>query len=65
VDNVVITVFLLFLILVLYFLPSAIASHREHHQRAAIAVLNVFLGWTALGWIVALVWASTAVKKPA
>jgi Superinfection immunity protein len=51
-----------FLVITVYFLPSAVASHREHHQRAAIAVLNTFLGWTLLGWVVALVWASTAIK---
>lgn len=45
-----------------YFVPGAVASIRHHHQTAAIWVLNVLLGWTVIGWIVALVWASTAVR---
>ena len=56
--------FLLILgILVPYFLPAIIASARNHHQRLAIFVLNLFLGWTFLGWLLALIWACTAVKK--
>ncbi|MGZ3159564.1 MAG: superinfection immunity protein [Burkholderiaceae bacterium] len=51
------------LILTLYFLPSFVAIGRDHHQTTAIAILNLFLGWTLLGWILALVWAATAVQK--
>ena len=54
--------FLGILFLALYFLPATIASARGHHNRLAIWVLNLFLGWTALGWIAALVWAFTAVR---
>ena len=46
-----------------YFLPAFIAALRKHHQQNAIVVLNLLLGWTGVGWIGALVWASTA-KKP-
>lgn len=46
----------------LYFLPAVVASARRHHQTGAIFVLNLFLGWTFLGWIAALVWAATAVR---
>jgi Superinfection immunity protein len=45
----------------IYFLPSIIAGFRKHHNAAAILVLNLFLGWTVLGWISALVWSSTFV----
>ncbi len=44
-----------------YFAPAIIAGRRKHHQENAIIVLNILLGWTVLGWIVALVWAFTAV----
>jgi hypothetical protein len=44
----------------LYLLPALIGQSRHHHQRVAIWVLNIFLGWTVLGWIASLVWASTA-----
>jgi Na+/proline symporter len=44
-----------------YFIPSFVASDRKHHNRLAIYVLNLFLGWTFLGWVLALIWACTMV----
>ena len=41
----------------LYFLPMFVAVKRDHRNTAAIAILNLFLGWTLLGWVVSLVWA--------
>lgn len=32
---------------------------RRHHNRQAILVLNLLLGWTILGWVGALTWAIT------
>lgn len=43
--------------LLIYFLPSLMA--RNHPNSAAIFVLNLFLGWSVIGWVVALVWAFT------
>lgn len=45
----------------LYFLPTIEARLRQHANLAAIALVNAFLGWTAIGWVVSLVW---AFKKP-
>jgi hypothetical protein len=42
----------------LYFLPSIIG--REKRNFPAIFILNLLLGWTVIGWIVALIWALTA-----
>ena len=42
---------------VMYFLPSIIALARSKRDTAAIVLLNLFLGWTLIGWVVALVWA--------
>ena len=42
---------------VLYFLPSIIALARNKRDITAIVLLNFFLGWTAIGWVIALVWA--------
>jgi hypothetical protein len=47
----------------LYFTPSFVAFYRRHHNRMAIAVLNLFLGWSGLGWIVALIWSFTVVQQ--
>jgi hypothetical protein len=42
---------------VMYFLPSIIALARSKRDTLAIFLLNFFLGWSGIGWIVALVWA--------
>ncbi|MFA5132223.1 MAG: superinfection immunity protein [Candidatus Paceibacterota bacterium] len=50
----------LFIILtVLYFIPSIIAFNNKKLNRMAVLMLNIFLGWTFIGWVVALVWALT------
>jgi hypothetical protein len=41
----------------MYFLPSIIALARGKRDLTAIILLNLFLGWSVIGWIVALVWA--------
>lgn len=44
--------------IVMYFLPSIIALARNKRDILAIFLLNLFLGWSVIGWIVALVWAA-------
>ncbi|MBK6589886.1 MAG: superinfection immunity protein [Acidobacteria bacterium] len=48
-----------------YFLPSIVAVASSHPQTAAIVLLNLFLGWTFVGWVIALVWAVMNYDKPA
>jgi hypothetical protein len=43
---------------VFYFLPSIVAFARSKRDLLSIFLLNLFLGWTLIGWIVALVWAA-------
>jgi hypothetical protein len=43
-----------------YLVPAAIAVFRAHRNAMAILVLNFLLGWTFLGWLIALVWAFTS-----
>jgi hypothetical protein len=46
-----------------YFLPWVVALTRGHQNTAAIFVLTLFLGWSFLGWVIALVWSFTEVKR--
>lgn len=46
--------------IILYLLPSLIAKKRRHKNVLPIFALNVLLGWTFLGWVVAIVWSLTA-----
>lgn len=50
---------LLAIALSIYFLPTWIAWGRNHFNVLPIFVLNLLLGWTFVGWVLALVWACT------
>ena len=69
----------LVIILFLYFIPALVASQREHRQAGAILVINLFfkfgrprgmriinlfLGWPLLGWVIALAWACSDARGP-
>ncbi len=43
----------------IYFFPTLHAYGIRKRNSPAIFVLNLFLGWTLLGWVAALVWAFT------
>jgi cytochrome c biogenesis protein CcdA len=43
-----------------YLLPTIVARNRRVANSAGIVLLNIFLGWTLLGWVGALIWACTA-----
>jgi uncharacterized membrane protein len=46
-----------------YFLPWFVAQARRHHNALAIFMLNLLLGWTFLGWVIAAVWAFTRPER--
>jgi hypothetical protein len=46
----------------LYLVPTAVAFFRGHPNSGAIAALNVLLGWTLLGYVLALVWSLAAIS---
>ena len=54
----------IFIIIVgcIYFIPAIVANQYEHRDTQAIFFTNLLLGWTFLGWAIALIW---AMKKPA
>lgn len=47
--------------LLLLFLPAVIAQTRRHPNAGIIFLVNLFFGWTFVGWVVALVWACSRV----
>jgi len=60
------TVRLVFVIvfgLLLYFIPAFVG--RNKRDSLGITLLNIFLGWSVLGWIGALIWAITSKRKDA
>lgn len=40
--------------LLLYFLPTLVANWRDVPKVSFISVTNLVLGWTVVGWVVAL-----------
>ena len=53
-----VTLILFVLGVLAYLLPSGLATYRDCKATIWIALVNVFLGWTILGWFVALGWAA-------
>jgi hypothetical protein len=51
------SLFILVMGLFFYFLPAIIAGNRKHRAGFAIFIINALLGWTFLGWVIALVMA--------
>lgn len=58
-DSIVTGGIIFVLVALFYFIPSFNASMRGHPQRTPITLLNLFLGWTVVGWIIAMIWSST------
>ncbi|MFP5318673.1 MAG: superinfection immunity protein [Acidimicrobiia bacterium] len=55
----------LFLILVgLYFIPLIVALVRKVPNVGSVGVINFFLGWTLIGWVVALAMAARSAPTP-
>jgi len=54
--------FLVFLVGV-YFIPTAVAFGRDTRNTWLVAVINTFLGWTLVGWIVALAVATRSAPR--
>ena len=50
--------------LVIYLIPAIIGFIRKKDNKMAILLLNLFLGWSLIGWVVALVWAVSKDKAP-
>jgi len=47
-------VFLIIIAFVAYWLPSIVAGARHKAHGGGVIVVNIFLGWTVIGWVVAL-----------
>lgn len=48
----------------LYCAPLIVAGLRNHRSFGGIVVVNLLLGWTIIGWIIALAWACSYAGPP-
>jgi hypothetical protein len=47
-----------------YFLPTIVAVVRKVPNIGSVIVINLFLGWTLIGWVVALAMAARSNTPP-
>lgn len=45
------------IMLAIFFLPIIIAVRKHHPNTLGIVLIDIFLGWSILGWLGALIWA--------
>ena len=50
-------------VIIIGFLPTLIALLRGHDNSFAIFLTNLLLGWTGIGWLIALIWSFTAIRR--
>lgn len=58
-------IFMVILLAWLYFLPAFVAWWRFHPNKAPILIINLFFGWTLLGWVICLAWSFSQIKTVA
>jgi hypothetical protein len=63
IEDVIIFIIMWFIFVAIYLLPTIVSVIRKHRNMTAIFILNVLLGWTFFGWVVALIW-SVFKEKP-
>jgi hypothetical protein len=56
-------VVLIILGIIAYWVPTGVAYLRHVRNRGSVIVVNLFLGWTVIGWIVALAMALRTVDR--
>jgi drug/metabolite transporter (DMT)-like permease len=55
---------LVFIAAVIYLAPSIVARQRHAPNAGSVVVVNVLLGWTVIGWVVALAMAYRDPRNP-
>jgi hypothetical protein len=48
----------------LHFVPALVAGLRHARNFTWILMINIFLAWTVVGWVIALIWALRDEPRP-
>jgi hypothetical protein len=56
-------IILLGVVVAIYFAPTFAALSRQHVNAVPILIVNLFFGWTLIGWVACLAWAYSANGK--
>jgi hypothetical protein len=46
-----------------YCLPMIVALVRHHRDSAPILLINLFFGWTVVGWVMCLAWSFSTTRE--
>lgn len=57
-------VFAFIFLLCLYLIPTFVAAARKVPNAGSVFVINLLLGWTLIGWVVALAMAARSTPPP-
>lgn len=49
--------------IIVYFIPTVVAFARGRTNKGAIFCMNFFLGRLFIGWVIALIWATSSDKN--
>ncbi len=50
--------FILWVIVIfIYLIPAVVANCRNHSNQISIFIVDLFFGWTLIGWVACLAWA--------
>jgi len=52
-------------VIVVYFLPTIVGKTRDVPNVGSVFVINLFAGWTFIGWVVAMAMAARSVPRQA
>ena len=55
--------FLTIILVAVSLIPTFIAVIRKHPLSQRIILVNIFLGWTVVGYILAMVWACSSIDR--
>lgn len=50
----IVTILIILIFLTIYFLPSILAQVNHKKDILSVILINLFIGWTGLGWFIAL-----------
>ena len=60
--NFVFYIFIVFLSIFVYFIPTIIAHRKNHKDTKLIFIINLLSGYTIIGWIISFIWAFSSFK---
>jgi Superinfection immunity protein len=62
--NAMTTIIVWAMLISAYWIPTIVAAGRHTRNLGSVVVVNLFAGWTFVGWVVALAMAAASATAP-